>query len=501
MTKFTKQSIGKGAAYLYVNTITGMISGYIFWLVVSRMSPPEIIGIAGAVVSLASIITIIANLGVPVSIERFLGRTVANRKVEDTKIYVKASLYLLAASLIICTFAMFVLHNQLYILTKVNLGYELLTVSIMLTISSSLSTLFRGIITSTLKTKSLAIASIASTIAKFFLVFLLFFIGTGPLKVTMGITCFTVLETIILGFDIRSLFRERSDQRSEIAVTKAFKVLLDSGMPSYVPSLIGAMGSQLGTLLVFGLQGAGHAGSFYIAYSIYSAVYRGMSVIFSITFPVLSSLDSAHREFAWRVTKISILATAPLSFAIMMYSTSIMKIFGSGYVQGSTALEVLFISIIPEAIRYGISNLVYSQGVYRQVMIIGIVTNLPRTILYFTFVPYLGETGAAASFTIGSIAGLISSIVISNKYNVSIGWRDMFLIIIVPLGLSYVMYMLHINFVIGIIMTLVLSYALYLKLKILLRADIKDSLSILPTTISKPTQKILGIVDKKWSTE
>jgi Ca2+/Na+ antiporter len=83
----------------------------------------------------------------------------------------------------------------------------------------------------------------------------------------------------------------------------------------------------------------------------------------------------------------------------------------------------------------------------------------------------------------------------------SISWRDMLFIIIVPLGLSYVLYMLHIYFVIGIIMTLVLSYALYFKLKLLLRDDIKDSLSILPSTISKPTQKILSIVDKKWSTQ
>jgi O-antigen/teichoic acid export membrane protein len=72
MTKFTKQNIGKGAAYLYINTITGMISEYIFWLAISRVSASEVIGVAGVVVSLASIITIIANLGVPVSIERFL---------------------------------------------------------------------------------------------------------------------------------------------------------------------------------------------------------------------------------------------------------------------------------------------------------------------------------------------------------------------------------------------------------------------------------------------
>jgi O-antigen/teichoic acid export membrane protein len=499
MAKFTKQNVGKGAAYMYIYTIIGMTSGYIFWLAISRISTSEVIGVAGAVVSLASILTTITSLGVPVGIERFLGRTVANRKVEDTKIYVKASLYLLAASLLCCTIAILLLQKDLYVLTRVNFGYGLLAASMMLTISSSLSTVFRGIIISTLKTKSLALASIASTTAKIVLVLLLLFIGVGPLNVTIGITSFTILETIILGFDIRTLFREKSNQRSEIVITKAFKTLLTSGMPSYVPGIIAAMGSQLGTLLVFGLQGAGHAGSYYLAYSIYFALYTGMSVIFSITFPVMSSLDSGHKDFAWRITKISILAAAPLSFAIMIYSTSVMRIFGNGYVNGAIPMEVLFLSMVPVAITYGVSNLAYSLGAYRQVMVIGIVTNLPRTILYFVLVPYFGEIGAAISFTVGSFAGFILSIAISKKYEMTIVWKYILVIIVVSVGLSYLMYLLHIHFVIGTIVTLILSYAIYFKLRVLLRSDIEDSLTVLPSSISKPTQRILDLVDKKMN--
>lgn len=498
MANFSRQNVGKGAAYLYIDTIMGMVSGYIFWLAISRASGPEVVGVAAAVVSLASIVTTVANLGVPVSIERFLGRTVANRKVEDTKIYVKASIYLLSTSLLICTIAFFLLQKQLYVLTKVNFDSGLIIVSIMLTISSSISRLFSGIIISTINTKSLAVASIVSTIAKFFLAFLLLFIGIGPLGVTIGIASFTILETIILSFDIRNIFRKKSDQRAEIIVTKALKMLLTSGMPSFVPSIVAALGTQVGTLLVFGLQGASHAGSFYIAYSVYNALFTGMSVIFSITFPVQSSLDSGHNVFAWRVIKIGVLATAPLSFALITYSASIMSIFGKGYVQGATAMELLLLSVVPVAITYGISNLAYSHGAYRQVMIIGIITSVPRTILYFIMVPYLGEIGAAISFTVGSIAGFILSLAISKEYSMTISWRHIFLIIIIPLGLSYGMYLLHVHFIIGTIVALILSYAIYFKLKVLLRNDIEDSMTVLPPRISKPTQKILDIVEKKW---
>jgi O-antigen/teichoic acid export membrane protein len=500
MAKFSKQNIGKGAAYLYIDALMGMISGYIFWLAISRATGPEIVGVAAAVVSLASIISTIANLGIPVSIERFLGRTLANRNVDDTKIYVKAALYLLSTSLVVCTFATLALQKELYLLTKVNFDSGLLIISIILTLSLSISRLFTGIITSTLNTKSLAIASIASTVAKFFIAFLLLFIGIGAFGVAISIASFTILETIILGFNIRtSIFRKKSEQKSEIRITKAIKMLLTSGMPSFVPSITAAMGSQVGTILIFGLQGASHAGSFYISYSIYNALYTGMSVIFSITFPVQSALDSGHQIFAWRIIKISILAIAPLSFATMTYSAGILSIFGKGYVNGAPALEILLLSIVPVAITYGISNLAYSHGVYKQVMIIGLVTSLPRTILYFILVPHLGEIGAGLSFTVGSIAGFILSVMISKEYEMNLLWKDLFLISIVPLGLSYLMSLLHVNFIPGIIATLLMSYAIYFKLKILVRNDIEDSLTVLPPRLSKPTQKILDLVGKKWS--
>ncbi|HEY7078353.1 MAG TPA: oligosaccharide flippase family protein [Nitrososphaeraceae archaeon] len=499
MANFSKQKVGKGAAYLYIDTIMGMVSGYIFWLVISRATGPGVVGVAAAVVSLATIITTIANLGIPVSIERFLGRTVANRKVEDTKIYVKASLYLLISSLFVCTLATLVFQKELNLLTKVNFDLGLVIVAIILTISLSINRLFTGIITSTLNTKSLAIASIASTIAKFLVAFFLLYIGTGAFGVAVSIASFTIIEIIILGLNIRtSIFGKNSDQKSDIRITKAFRMLITSGMPTFVPSIMAIMGSQVGTLLVFGLQGASHAGSFYIAYSIYTALYSGLSVIFSITFPVQSALDSSHQIFAWRVTKIGILATAPLSFAMMVYSNSIMGVFGKGYVQGATAMEILMLSTVPVALTYGISNLAYSHGAYRQVMIIGIVTSVPRTILYFILVPHFGEIGAALSFTAGSFAGVILSIAISKRYEMKIDWRDVFIISVIPFVLSYVLYVLHVNFVIGILITLLMSYIIFYKLRVLERNDVEDSLTLLPSRLSKPTRRFLDIMEKKW---
>jgi O-antigen/teichoic acid export membrane protein len=163
-------------------------------LAISRSSGQETIGIAAAAVSFASNITTVANLWIPLIIEMFLGRTIAHREVEETKVYVKASFYLLATSLLACTLVSVLLRGQLLVFA--NFDSNLLFVSLMLIISSSISTLFRGIIISMINTKGLAFASIASTIAKFCVALILLSTGVSALGITIGIASFTTLETL-----------------------------------------------------------------------------------------------------------------------------------------------------------------------------------------------------------------------------------------------------------------------------------------------------------------
>jgi hypothetical protein len=64
--------------------------------------------------------------------------------------------------------------------------------------------------------------------------------------------------------------------------------------------------------------------------------------------------------------------------------------------------------------------------------------------------------------------------------------------------LSYVLYVLHVNFVIGILITLLMSYIIFYKLRVLERNDVEDSLTLLPSRLSKPTRRFLDIMEKKW---
>jgi peptidoglycan biosynthesis protein MviN/MurJ (putative lipid II flippase) len=140
---------------------------------------------------------------------------------------------------------------------------------------------------------------------------------------------------------------------------------------------------------------------------------------------------------------------------------------------------------------------VYSYGNYRQVLAIGLATSIPRTLLYFILVPIFGGTGAAMSYTIGSVIGFIVSIVISKKVGMQIFWKELAYILVIPTTVGFLLSYFGINYIVGIFATLILSYILFLKLLIITRSDIHDSLRILPYSISNPIINIFNILEKK----
>ena len=97
--QFEKKVIGRGAAYIYVETIASIISGYIFWIIMSKIATTEIIGISSTMVSFASIVAVLATIGIPTGVQRFIGKSFSEKKLEDSKSFVLTSLFLMTISI------------------------------------------------------------------------------------------------------------------------------------------------------------------------------------------------------------------------------------------------------------------------------------------------------------------------------------------------------------------------------------------------------------------
>jgi O-antigen/teichoic acid export membrane protein len=289
----------------------------------------------------------------------------------------------------------------------------------------------------------------------------------------------------------------RSEKPGPISKIKYYKDVVTSGLANWIPSIIYTIGSHLGTLLVFGSHGSLEAGVYFIAFSLSMAVTALMSALYSIAYPALSSMRDGRKRFAWRTIKFSLIFSLPLSVSILFYSSDILNIFGHEYANGSQTLEILMMSILPTAISAGIINLSYSYGDYRNVLIIGLASNIPRTILYFALVPYLEGIGAALSYTIGAIFGLIFSLWVSKKIGLIINLRDVVSVLIVPILVVVLFYFVHLNFILEIVISLGCSYLILILIRVVTLSDLRDIFKLFPNRLSHPLLKVIDMIENK----
>lgn len=470
-----------------MEVILGMFVGYVLWLILSRLTSPDVIGISSTVISLVVIFSVIVDLGVSRGSTLFLGKIFSEGQTQDAKVYVKASLLVVSSGILVCSLAILVLKEWIY----PNIQSELIHISILLVGLSAISNLLRSVLIASLQTQLLPIIMIVSSICKIALTIILILLGTGALGITVGYLSAYLSAAILLFFILRTTLKPLK-QASTVNLYHACKNILLASVASWVPRVIAVIGTRLGTIIVFGIQGAGQAGFYFIAFSIYYAIAAVADSLSSILFPILSGMKDQRKRFVWRMIKISLAVTLPISSAATSYSDEIMGVFGSDYVQASMSLKILLLSILPFTFNIAIGTLVYSYGNYRQVLAVGLGSSISRIICYFVLVPMYGNTGAAISFTLGSIIGFAVSAVVAKKIGMLIFWKELALIFIIPAIISLFLEHFQVNYIVGIPVMLVLSLIMFLALRVLSRSDLRDSLAILPNWIGRPLTNIIN---------
>ena len=489
--EFKKRTVGRGAAYLYIESISALISGYIFWIIMSKITTSETIGISSTLFSLAGIVAVVASIGIPTGVQRFIGKSFSDKKLDEAKTLVSVALFLVCMGIAACSIVILIAQNWIHGIFDFDL--ELILIAILFIGSSVLTMLFRSVVIASLKTKSLPIIIISSSIVKLVLAAVLLLIGTGTVGLTLGFTSNFVLSSILLGiFVMRTIFKSSHTSNLVARFIAISKSILVSSIVYWIPFLIITIGSQLGTIVVFGSQGANQAGVYFLTLTIVIGITSVMKSLFTIALPTLSGLRDYRKRFAWHAIRFSAIILLPFSCSLIFYSEEIMELFGQNYTSGSSSLEILLLSMLPMTVLTGINTLVYSYGNYRDVLFIGLAVSIPQTLLYFVLVPIYGGAGAAIGYTVGSITGCLVSLCIARKIGMQILWKELGIIFIVPSTLAFALAHYQVNFILGIIASTALSYIILLKIHIVTSSDVQDLLVILPESFSNRLTKLIN---------
>lgn len=482
--------ISRGAGYIFIETIVGFISGYLLWLILTRITTPEIIGLSSTLVSLAGIFTAIATLGVPVGVSRFLAKTFHEKDSDNSKILVKVSVILVIIG-ILTSVTMFMIMKD-WITSNLDTA---LVVSVILVFSSSaFGILLHSILIASLKTVQLPKIMVVSSSFRTVMVIILVLAHAGALGIVLGYSFYQILASIMLSFAIVGLLR-RQNKKPIVQINQPFKTILIASVPSWIPKLITIFGSaNLGTVIVFGSSGSTEAASYFLANTILGGIIAIVTPLYTIAYPALSAMTDNRKRFTWRIIKISMVILTPLSLSVIFYSHDIINLLGPDYTDASLLLEILMLTAIMGSLPTMIGQLLYAYDRYRQLLYLGLASSIPRTALYFVLVPLFGGMGAAISYVVGSIIGFVLSSIIANKMGMIINWKELGLTVILPLIPAFLFSYFQVNFILGIILTITTSLIAFLRFKILTRSDVEDSLNVLPKGIAKPLTIILDAV-------
>ncbi|VFJ12513.1 oligosaccharide flippase family protein [Candidatus Nitrosocosmicus franklandus] len=466
--------------------MNSIVSGFLFWLILSKITTPDVIGISSSIISFVTIFSIVSLVGMPGGIQRYLVRSINERKIDNVRGNINSSLFILSLGITGSCVLIFFIKDWIFYSFSLDLG---LSIILFLTMGFlSAASLLNAIMVTTMNTRIIATSSIIGTVIKLSITLILVLSGIEVYGILTGYLLAPLVSTVILAMTIKRKILKRVDDvaHADIKIER-FKSLRDifvSGTSFWIPGVCNIIGSQLGTVLVLLSVGATQAGIYFISYSIATAIILINSVLSTIAYPAVSSMDDGRKSAVWRFMKISMLLTLPLSISAIFYSGEILGLFNNIYSEGSSYLQILLLSILPTTIMSGTSVLTYAYGNNRQVLSIGLFTNIPRILLYFVFVPLLGGIGAAFIYLLGSVIGCVVSLVIGKKIGLKVFWKKTSLIILIPVILLILFKFSGVHYILSIMTTLVLTYILFIRLKIIDKEDIDDITKILPPKIS-----------------
>lgn len=480
---------------MYVSDFVPSALTYIFLILASNWTGTETIGTIGFIISFSFILSTLSNFDVAIGMKRFLGKSFAEKEWSTFKqISASANLFTLLSTSILLV----IVFNPIFSLSEL-LGFDnkLIPIIIFIVLGNNFHNIFKGILSSALRSESLIISTIIASIIRIPLLFILFYFSFSENNVSWAYASFFGVISVFLFVITLNYFRTLSGTSFK-NIQSNVHLLIKGSLPRWIPNIIGVLGTRINMLIIFSSSGASETGLFYIPFAIFGILLLATNAINQIAHPVFSGIQDSksQHDFLQRTLKFSFIGTFPLVGIMFFYSKEILSIFGTSFSLSNEILSILLVGlpfiVFSEAIFY----MLYAKGRYKDVFFLGLAANIPRIALYIVLIPVYGNEGAAYAFTAGSLIQTILTIFLVNKYKIKIRYLLLAKIAIIPFIIGGLLKLLDFN-LIGIVIIFVLSYILYLRLKIINETELNDFLTMISTKKNNlQPNKIIKILQK-----
>lgn len=477
-TPFQSDRVEKSALNLYIQTLAGSVLGYVYWIVATRLLSPEAIGLMSAALGVSIMLVNLAALGVPLGIQRLLGKFLAENDTRSFYQYFRSAFTLISLGIAVIFAALVAVW---LVSGSTFLPDELILLTIVL-LPQAFPNILRSAFIAMQRTKPLLLVNLVAHTGKLVLGTILMLAGLGVSGLLAGHLAFYIGSAVGLG---AILLRIMPAGIKAIPVRETVRPIISSGMPSWLPGTVAAVGSQLGVVAVFGLQGAGEAGLYFIAFSIMNFLLAIPQSLIGALFPALSGRIQDTQQATSRVLIMSCIILLPAVSFITIFAQDVLGMFGEQYKGASFVLALLVLSTVPYTIHAAVDTYFYARGDYGKAIIMGVISEAPKVLLYILLVPLFSGEGAAYSYLIGVVFGMVASIVVAAKTRTKIKWRILATLLLVTGGVSYLVYLSGIPWYAGLVVLFVPLPILYARCRIITRSEASDLVDAFPALRSK----------------
>ena len=393
LKRFGGSSQHNNSIFLMASQGVLTVFGYLFWIFVAHLYKSEVVGIAGTLISVATLISQISILGLNNALVRFLpGSTQKNEKITTCLwLVVGASLLIsgiyIAAMPVFSPKLTFILRDPLFLFTFVAAM-----------VLSTINTFTDSVFLANRATKYNVIIYTAYSVARTGLPFVL--VGMGALGIFAAHVAGVAMAVVMsFYYMIRKL-----DYRPSLTFSRAIvRQIGGYSLANYIAGFLWGMPLLVAPLVVVNHLGASPAAYFYMVMMI-------VNVLLIIPTASTQALfaEGSHQAEAklWPIVRKSLIFAFSLEAlgiaAALLGGKYAIAIFGREYASGAGLLYVLAVSVLLVIINMTVNVVVKLRRQNGRLIVINALGAAATIGLFFVFLPH-GLIGIGIGYLVGQL--------------------------------------------------------------------------------------------------
>ncbi|MGQ9514799.1 MAG: oligosaccharide flippase family protein [Thermoproteota archaeon] len=418
MGKDSLEKVVSGSVYLSLDLLLTSGLGALFWFIVAKMVPPDEVGMASTAISILTTLNVLASLGLPISISKYVSEYNAKGKIDLSKYVFKFSIKVGLFSGLLASILLFALSGQIssYIYGLPQLQPIMMLAAFLVPLQLLLS-LFNSCYQGCQVMHYCLMGDMLLAMSKLIAIpFLVIYLDMRSYGIVSAFAIGYILASLAGYFFLipRGIPKGRIDPSSH-DLRQIQRGLLAFSFPNYVAGVTGTFSLQFGVMLL-GVYNMASVAYYNLAFLISSILMGITGSVASALLPTVSEQWTTGSKLAITrllstVIRLSLFVSSPFLLGTLIFPAEVLSLISKPYIAASLPLQILALSIAFGALAMSATSVLNGIGKAKSVMLVTLLSALSTIAITLVLVPVKGMIGAALGVLVGYLIRALLGIV------------------------------------------------------------------------------------------